>query len=88
MPDNKNKCCKCKKRHTPPTGKKCKQFVDINEGSDGVDNSGQVVNMSGSKDSQNLQLQAVGPVQEQQQWRQQMQQKTQSRCRSSRSYRG
>ena len=59
MPDNKNKCSKCKKRHTPSTGKKWKQFVDINEDYDSADNSGQVVNMTGGKDSQNVQLKAV-----------------------------
>ena len=59
MPDNKNKCSKCKTRHTPPTGKKCKQFVDINEDYDSADYSGQVVNMTGGKGSQNLQMKAV-----------------------------
>ena len=54
MPDNKNKCSKCKKRHAPPTGKKCKRLVDMDEDFDNVDISEQSVTVSGSNGSKDL----------------------------------
>ena len=31
MPDNKNNCKKCKERHAPPTGKKCRRLEKLQE---------------------------------------------------------
>ena len=31
MPDNKNNCRKCKERHAPPTGKRCRRLEKLQE---------------------------------------------------------